>query len=295
MKILKSITTVLGTLLMVAGCLTVLLLHWSAFGWKALSVPTGSMRPGMPPGSLALMHRVPDSTLKVGDVITYVNPLHPSTTISHRIVKKYLISNKIPAFITKGDANKSADVPVVEGLVQGQVLWHIRDVGQWLMWSKTLLGIAVLVYVPALFIIAEEIIRLNDYYKQWQPYRLLGYRSREILKESKKWTPKAAMGLSVFAALMFSAGAFGPRVEALLGSNTVTLGPNRLSVAAVNPNNCSGSTTNNNNVNVNTSSTQTATSGNATSSGNTNGGSATSGSASNSNSTTVNITINNCH
>src|SRR6185312_1351388 len=68
-------------------CGAVLLFNWGALGWKALSVPTGSMRPHIPPGSLVLMHRVPVASINVGDVITYTNPLHPNSTITHRVIK----------------------------------------------------------------------------------------------------------------------------------------------------------------------------------------------------------------
>lgn len=282
---------------MVAGCLAVILTHWSAFGWKALSVPTGSMRPGMPPGSLALMHRVPDSSLKVGDVITYASPLNQRITISHRIIKISRLENGAPEFITKGDSNPAPDRPVNEGLVLGQVVWHIKFIGAWLMWSKTWLGITALVYLPAALIIIEEILRLNNYYKQCQPYKLFGYRRYEILRPTTTSTPKLTVGLSVFAVVMFASGIVGPKVEALLSSNAVTLGPNTVVTAKKKPgggNQCSGNTNNNNNVNINNSTTQSASSGSATVGGNTTGGNAASGSAGNTNSTTVTINITNC-
>src|ERR1039458_10076152 len=110
MKIPQRITTILSVNLLAVSCLALLFFGTSMSGWKALAVPTASMRPAIPPGSLVLVQRVPISTLKVGDVITYINPLNPKTTLSHRIVKEYLLDGKVLAFVTKGDANKTDDI-----------------------------------------------------------------------------------------------------------------------------------------------------------------------------------------
>src|SRR5581483_1855789 len=114
----------------VVGCGVLLLFNWSALGYKTLAVPTGSMRPAILPGSMVLVHRVPDSTLKVGDVITYTSPLNMHKTITHRIVKVTELDNKVPEFITKGDANLMPDLPVVGGLVVGKVAWHVPYMGR---------------------------------------------------------------------------------------------------------------------------------------------------------------------
>ena len=75
MKIFERITTGLSVTILAVCCVALLMFGISMTGWKALSVPTGSMRPAIPPGSLVLVHRVSISSLKVGDVITYINPL----------------------------------------------------------------------------------------------------------------------------------------------------------------------------------------------------------------------------
>jgi signal peptidase I len=290
MKLLRRIGISLTVLFFAVCCGAVLLFNWNAFGFKALSVPTGSMRPTIPPGSLVLMHRVPLSSLKVGDVITYTNPLTMKSTITHRIIKTYKIDGKVPAFITKGDANLSPDVPVVGGLVQGKAVWHVPVVGRVMMWSKTWTGIAILIYIPALLLTIEEIQRLTEYYKRLAPYRLFGYLpiiKKNILRQ------RLAQSTALATGLVIAASAIALPAEALLKSNTVSLINNHITVAA-RAHQCFGNTTNNNNINVNNTSTQTANSGNANSSGNTSGGSASSGNASNSNSSNTTITITNC-
>jgi len=174
-RLLRHILIGLGAAGFILAALTVLLFNRSAFGWQALSVPTGSMRPAMPPGSLVITHRIPLRSLKVGDVITHTNPLTMRTTITHRIVKEFKFKGTIPAFITKGDANPSADPMVVGGLVQGKAVWHVSFVGRVLMWAKTWLGLAVLVYLPALLIMVHETRLLAAYLRKTKPYRLEGW------------------------------------------------------------------------------------------------------------------------
>jgi signal peptidase I len=287
MSLLQKINTGISCVLLIACASTFLVFGWSGSGWKALIVPTGSMRPDMPPGSLALVHRVPVSSLKVGDIITYVNPVHPNTTLSHRIVKKYLVDHTIPGFVTKGDANKFSDIPIVGGAVEGRVVWHVPSAGWWLLDLKKPIVILPIIYAAALLIFIEETQRLTSYYKHLLPYRARGYVPSGLPKRSL-YKPSAAVGLSIVSLFIFSY--FGPAAAAQLKSNTVTLTDNKITVAAVAPPTCSGNTSNNTSISATNTNTQNASSGNAHSSG----GSATSGSASNNSSSNINITVTNC-
>jgi signal peptidase I len=288
MKLARGILIGLGAAGFSLACLAVLLFNRPTWGWQALSIPTGSMRPHVPPGSLALVHRVPNSTLKVGDVITYTNPLTERGTVTHRIVKTYKIAGRIPAYITKGDANTTPDTLVVGGLVQGKMVWHVPYVGEGLMWAKSWVGIAVLVYLPALVIMLEETRRLASYWAQTKPYRLVPLpKPQRVISLTR-----LAAASSLLTVLVVAGMSVGWRPAFALGaSNTVTLGPNTLTVGRIVPasgsgGNCSSST----NVHINNSSSQTATTGSATSTS----GPATSGNASNTTSTSVNVNVTGC-
>jgi hypothetical protein len=236
----------------------------------------------------------------VGDVITYTNPQTMKSTVTHRVIKEYKLDGKVPAFVTKGDANKSADPwTVVGGLVQGKAVWYTPHIGGWLSWSKTWVGLAVLVYVPALLLMVEEVMRLNDYFRASKPYKAA--QLLLLQRVTPKKSHRLAQATTISIALVASSALLAFPAEALLRSNTVTLGPNNLTVAAITPppTQCTGNSTTatvttgggNNTVVVNNSNSQSASSGNASSTGNTTGGSATSGNASNSNCTTTTITI----
>lgn len=289
MNLVKRMFTGLCVATLAIGCGALLLFGWSGTGWKALIVPTGSMRPAIMPGSLVLVHSVPVASLKNGDVITYINPINPKTTVTHRIVKTYLSNTNRQIIVTKGDANRIADVPISASSVQGRVVWHLPHVGYWLLTLKKPIIILPIIYIAAFFIMSEEVIRLRDYLRLGQPYTLFGY---ENMKSRAKALPKRlALGLSITIALIMVSLAAGPTALALLKSNTVVLANNRISaLAPLPPNSCSS----NNVVTVTNSSSQTAGSGGAVTTGNTSGGSATSGNASNNNSTNTNITITNC-
>lgn len=223
MHILKVLAQSLSVAAIVVSCGALLLLGKSAFGYQALIIPTGSMRPNIPIGSLILTHRVSTQSLKVGDVITYISPINPNMTISHRIVQKTLYEGKVPEFVTKGDANKFSDIPVLGGSVEGKVVWHIPDVGGWLLYLKEPIVILPIVYLVGLLVSIDELARLAAYYKKIQPYRLPGFEHGYVRKNQAAL--KSKVGLAVVAvALLITVGLIvDPRALALQQSNPVTL------------------------------------------------------------------------
>jgi signal peptidase I len=135
---------------------SMLVLSLPMSGWRALSVQTGSMRPTINPGALVLVHRVPADSLHIGDVITYSSRVVPGETITHRIVAfKQLGSTR--EIIVKGDANKVADPPLTSAQVVGKVVKHVPFAGKIIDALHKPLGILLLIYVPALLIVAYEI------------------------------------------------------------------------------------------------------------------------------------------
>jgi signal peptidase len=289
---MKRILTICSVaLLALAGGVVLLFNSSSTLGWQALDVPTGSMQPAISPGSMVFVHRVPAPSLKVGDVITYANPLHPQQTISHRIIKKSS-SGGVPIFVTKGDANPSADIPISSGSIKGKVVWHVPHLGAAVMWSRTPIGMLPFIYIPALLIMIEEVQRLAAYWRAQRPYRTWDYHPADT--SSHRMRRPVSIGTAGVAVMLVTGVFAWQPVLALLQSNPVSLAGNHLSAASspVSPT-CSSSTTNSTNINVTNTSSQSASTGSATSSGNTNGGTATSGDASNSNSTNVNINVNN--
>lgn len=237
MRWIARITTGLSIVLLLASCGVWLVLSAPRAGLEALAIPTGSMRPGMPAGSLAVVRQVSPASLHVGDVITYVDPLNAHKTITHRIIKVYSIADKVPGFVTKGDANSAPDLPIPAGSVQGKVMFHAPYVGMALSWARSWAGIAVLVYLPALLVMIEEIKRLRDYYRSLLPYRLASY-DRRLRPQSS--LPKLAAG--PLAGVVMTGVIMGQPVVSALFSSSVTLTENTISAAAVAPPDCRNNT-----------------------------------------------------
>jgi signal peptidase I len=154
-KLLSAVKYLVLASYVVAGLLLVVFALPST-GWKALTVLTGSMRPTITPGSLVFVHRVPNRSLRVGDVITYINPRNTAQTITHRITETRE-DHGLPAFVTQGDANPVADPQILGGNVVGRVVWHVPYLGTVVGWTKSPLGLVLLLGLPALLIIIDEV------------------------------------------------------------------------------------------------------------------------------------------
>lgn len=95
----------------------------------ALTVLTGSMTPTIPVGSVAVVRPVDPGTLHVGDVVTYQKAPGKPELITHRIIAIHTDTTPV-TLITKGDANRGADVePVPVTAVRGRVLFHVPYLG----------------------------------------------------------------------------------------------------------------------------------------------------------------------
>jgi signal peptidase I len=110
------IRRVLGTLLLVVafGALAFAGYEVKTGQWHATPVLSGSMRPGLQPGDVAVTQRVPVSDLHVRDVIVFYPPNETQRQTIHRIVK-LTVKGGTTSITTWGDANRMAD-PAVASL-----------------------------------------------------------------------------------------------------------------------------------------------------------------------------------
>ena len=136
--------------------LTIFLAATWLSGWQLATVQTGSMTPTFPVGSLVVVGPVDPADVEIGMAIAFQDPDDPTRQITHRVVG--IAPGPELAFITKGDANATADPrPVAARFVRGRALWHIAYLGtvmDWLQWPRSFL---LLVVAPSVLLTLVEL------------------------------------------------------------------------------------------------------------------------------------------
>ena len=127
---LRSARTVAGrAIALSAAGLVVLVLGLSVIvpklgGGTAYTVLTGSMRPGMPPGTLVVVRPTPASQIRAGDVVTYQLRSGEPTVVTHRVKSVGVALDGSYRFVVQGDANDAPDInPVIAKQIRG-VRWY---------------------------------------------------------------------------------------------------------------------------------------------------------------------------
>lgn len=102
----------------------------AALGAQPYSVLTGSMRPGIPPGSLIAVRAVPFEDIRIGDIVTYQLESGKPAVVTHRVVGRTEAGDGERMLTTRGDANDIADAaPVREVQVRGVVVYAVPLLG----------------------------------------------------------------------------------------------------------------------------------------------------------------------
>ncbi len=128
----------------------------SVFGVTSMIVLSGSMSGNEPGhievGDLIVTKSVDPETLKVGDVITFME--QGTTTVTHRIIA----INNDGTFKTKGDANNAEDkAPVQHEDIVGKYVFRIPKLGDVAMFAQTPFGMMVFIGIPLLAYILLDI------------------------------------------------------------------------------------------------------------------------------------------
>lgn len=126
--------------------------------YRILTVLSGSMEPAIHTGSVVIVK--PENDYKIGDVITFGEISKTKIPTTHRI-KDIKVSEGRNVYITKGDANNAEDNgEVLQEDVKGKVLFSIPWVGYVLNFVKQPVGFAVVIIIPSVLIIWEEIKKI---------------------------------------------------------------------------------------------------------------------------------------
>lgn len=123
--------------------------------FKVKVVKSGSMEPYIKTGGIVIIK--PAVSYEVGDVVTFGKDTKTQIPTTHRIIE-IEGTGPLRTFLTKGDANDSPDPAVIRlPDISGKVLVTVPYLGYILDFAKKPIGFLLLVGVPALFIIFDEI------------------------------------------------------------------------------------------------------------------------------------------
>ncbi len=131
-------------------------------------VLTDSMSGTFDAGSLIICTTVDAKDVKTGDIICYFDPAGSgSTTTTHRVQEIKTDQDGSISFITKGDANNTADkTPVPAANLVGVYRFHIEGLGSFAMFMQTTPGLIIFAVLPVLALILYDVVRRRIYDKQ---------------------------------------------------------------------------------------------------------------------------------
>jgi signal peptidase len=122
--------------------------------WRFAVIDTGSMRPTLNPGDVAVLTSEPAADLHRGQIVAFHPPGEPHLTVTHRAVSVQHTKHGV-IFLTKGDANNARDQ--WRAHIVGDTVWHeafrLPKVGYLAVWSQQrlvrfgLLGVIVILIV----------------------------------------------------------------------------------------------------------------------------------------------------
>jgi signal peptidase I len=92
-------------------------------GWQIRPVLSGSMRPGLAVGGVAVTQRVPLSDIKVRDAIVFHKPTDPAKLVMHRVIKLEHTGSTYTVK-TQGDANTVPDAWTLQ--LKGDTAYRVR-------------------------------------------------------------------------------------------------------------------------------------------------------------------------
>jgi signal peptidase len=161
----KRIKEIVSTVIVVA-LLTPAIIYAIPFivdGYYSSVIMSSSMEPTIPIGSIVVAKRVNPDNVKVGNIIVFQRS---NSKTLHRVIDK-IVENDSYYFKTKGDANEDPDPWIVQPeQVQGSLLLTIPYYGYLIYFAGTPIGFILMVIIPAILLIANEIRKIIQLKKE---------------------------------------------------------------------------------------------------------------------------------
>jgi len=162
MKIIKLFFNIVTWLVLLVIGVMVLYIISSNFnvfsGYRSYLVQSGSMEPAIMTGDIIVIHS--QNSYMKNDVITFHGS--DNRVVTHRIIE-ISQNNNNQHFLTKGDANRSEDEDTItQSQIIGKVVLVIPKLGYLVSFSKSLPGLIILVIIPAVLFILNEILMIKN-------------------------------------------------------------------------------------------------------------------------------------
>lgn len=138
-------------------------------GYMPLIVLTDSMYPQIKSGDIIICRTVDAKDVKVGDVISFFDPVGNGTSIvTHQVIEVLTSDSGKLSFRTKGTNNNAEDrLPVPEDKLVGMYTdTRIGGAGNVALFMQTTAGLIVCVIVPCVLLIGYDAIRRRMYEKK---------------------------------------------------------------------------------------------------------------------------------
>ena len=131
---------------------------------RFLTVLSGSMDPAIKTGSVVMIKPVKE--YKIGEVVTFITNTKNQQSVTHRIHDMKVEGGEV-IYITKGDANNAPDQRELKKKdIIGKVLFSIPFFGYAVDFAKKPIGFALIIIIPTIAIISEEIIKIYNEIKK---------------------------------------------------------------------------------------------------------------------------------
>ena len=160
------------------------------FGFKMYIVNSDSMAAtDFNAGSLILVKEVDPSTLKEGDIITFMSQDTDSfgETITHKIRKVTTDAEGNPGFVTYGTTTGVDDETIVTyPYVLGKYKSHIPGLGTFFNFLKTTPGYFVCIFTPFMLIILYEGIKFFNLFRRYKKEQMEEMQAEKDKIEAEK-------------------------------------------------------------------------------------------------------------
>lgn len=160
------------------------------FGYKMYIVKSDSMaKTDFKAGALILVKEVDPTTLKEGDIITFMSQDTDSfgETITHKIRKLTTDAEGNPGFITYGTTTDTDDETIVTyPYVLGKYQSHVPALGTFFNFLKTTPGYFVCIFTPFMLIILYEGVKFFNLFRRYKKEQMEEMQSERDKIEAEK-------------------------------------------------------------------------------------------------------------